>query len=82
MNLTFDDQLAALQKHCRFQRCLIEDNDQRSWEITLVDGQFCCYQLNEWGHLWIGRFANFASAYQKTTLQNGRTGVLTTAPLS
>jgi hypothetical protein len=31
MNLTFDDQLAALQKHWRFQRCLIEDNDQRSW---------------------------------------------------
>jgi hypothetical protein len=60
--MTFDDQLAALRKHCIFQRALVEDNDQRSFEITHVDGQFCCYKLNEWGHLWIGRFPQFAAA--------------------
>jgi len=69
MNLTFDDQLKALQKHCRFQRCLIEDNDVRTWKITHVDGQFCCYKLNESGHSWIGRCPNFADSWQKTLLK-------------
>jgi hypothetical protein len=63
-----DEQLQLLRPHCRLQRALIEDDGARSWEITLVDGQFCCYKLNEWGHLWIGRFPNFSAAIEKTTL--------------
>jgi hypothetical protein len=65
---TFDDQLKALHGRVHLQRATIEDNDVRTWEITLVDGQFCCYRLHDYGHRWIGRFSNFEEAYSKTAL--------------
>jgi hypothetical protein len=65
--MNFDDQLAALQKHCRFSRATIEDNGIRSWEITLAGDRFHCYRLNDFGHEWKGSFPNFLAAWSKTT---------------
>jgi hypothetical protein len=65
---SFDYQLSALKLHCHIQRVPFLDDDQRSWEITHLNGEFFLYKLHDSGHRWIGKFPNFAAAWAKTTL--------------
>jgi hypothetical protein len=61
-----NDQLSALKPQCHLQRAPFLDDDQRSWEITYLNGEFFLYKLHDTGYRWIGRFPNLMLAYVPT----------------